>query len=241
MSKLHIQCRALPLRACFAGAAALLVIGLPALAHNVSAADREFLLQSVGPQPAVYLYLGAKHMVTGYDHLLFLLGVIFFVYRLREVAGYVTLFAIGHSLTLLTGVLANIHVNAYLVDAIIGLSVVYKAFENLGGFRLVFGIEPNTRLAVLVFGLFHGFGLATKLQDLNLSRESLVPNMLAFNGGVELGQLVALTFMVLLMNYWRTTPSFGRRAFAANALIMTAGFMLMGYQAGGYFLSGEAG
>ena len=219
--------------------ATMVLVLLPSLlwAHNVSEADREFIRQSAGPQPFIYAYLGAKHMVTGYDHLLFLLGVIFFLYRLRDVAAYVTLFAIGHSVTLLAGVLGNLHVNAYIVDAIIGLSVVYKAFENLGGFRQVFGIEPNTRAAVLVFGLFHGLGLATKLQELDLTRDALIPNLVSFNVGVELGQLVALTVMVLLMNFWRTTPGFQRRSFAANALIMTAGFVLMGYQIGGYFLN----
>jgi len=218
-------------------ALALCLLPLVLWAHNVSEADREFIRQSAGAQPFIYAYLGAKHMVTGYDHLLFLLGVIFFLYRLRDVAAYVTLFAIGHSVTLLAGVLGNLHVNAYIVDAIIGLSVVYKAFENIGGFRQVFGIEPNTRAAVLIFGLFHGLGLATKLQELELTRASLVPNMISFNVGVELGQLAALTVMVLLMNYWRTTPSFQRRSFAANALIMTAGFVLMGFQIGGFFFN----
>jgi HupE / UreJ protein len=211
-----------------------------ALAHNVSAADREFLRHSAGAQPLIYAYLGAKHMVTGYDHLLFLLGVIFFLYRLRDVAAYVTLFAIGHSLTLLTGVWFNVHVNAYFIDAIIGLSVAYKAFENMGGFKQVFGVEPNTRAAVLVFGLFHGLGLATKIQDLKLAPESLLANLVSFNVGVELGQLLALTAMVLLINAWRQRASFQRRAFLANALIMTAGFVLIGFQLGGYFHGGAA-
>jgi hypothetical protein len=211
-----------------------------ALAHNVSAADREFLKHSAGAQPFVYAYLGAKHMVSGYDHLLFLLGVIFFLYRLRDVAGYVTLFAIGHSLTLLAGVWFNMHVNAYLIDAIIGLSVAYKAFENMGGFKKVFGVEPNTRAAVLVFGLFHGLGLATKIQDLKLAPASLLANLVSFNVGVELGQLVALTAMVLIINAWRQSTSFQRRAFLANALIMTAGFVLIGFQLGGYFHGGAA-
>ncbi len=211
-----------------------------ALAHNVSAADREFLKHSAGAQPFIYAYLGAKHMVTGYDHLLFLLGVIFFLYRLRDVAAYVTLFAIGHSLTLLAGVWFNVHVNAHLIDAIIGLSVVYKAFENMGGFKMVFGVEPNTRAAVLIFGLFHGLGLATKIQDLNLAPESLLANLVSFNVGVEIGQMLALTVMVLLVNAWRQTASFQRRAFFTNALIMTAGFVLIGFQLGGYFYNGAA-
>jgi hypothetical protein len=220
--------------------ATLLALGCAgvALAHNVSAADREFLKQSAGAQPIIYAYLGAKHMVTGYDHLLFLLGVIFFLYRLRDVAGYVTLFAIGHSLTLLAGVWFNWHVNAYIVDAIIGLSVVYKAFENIGGFRKIFGITPNSQLAVLVFGLFHGLGLATKIQELALARDSLLPNLVSFNVGVEVGQLAALTAMVLLINAWRQSVSFQRRAFLANVLIMTAGLVLIGFQLGGYFNSG---
>ncbi|MFT3907463.1 MAG: HupE/UreJ family protein [Steroidobacteraceae bacterium] len=219
--------------------APLLAPGL-AQAHNVAAADRAFLKSSSGAQPFIYAYLGAKHMVTGYDHLLFLLGVIFFLYRLRDVAGYVTLFAIGHSTTLLLGVLAGWHVNAYAIDAIIGLSVAYKAFENLGGFRQVFGIEPDTRVAVLVFGLFHGMGLATRIQELALSRQSLLPNLVSFNVGVEIGQLLALGVLVLLINLWRTREGFARHAFAANVVLMGCGFVLVGYQLSGYFLVSAA-
>jgi len=181
-----------------------------------------------------YIYLGAKHMVTGYDHLLFLFGVIFFLYRLRDVGVYVTLFAVGHSVTLLYGVLSGTHVNPYVVDAIIGLSVVYKAFDNLGGFKRLLGFEPNTKLAVLVFGFFHGFGLATKLQDFELSRDGLVPNILAFNVGVELGQILALGAILIAMGFWRRTDAFARQAFTANVILMTAGFVLIGYQMAGY-------
>ena len=183
-----------------------------------------------------YVYLGAKHMFTGYDHLLFLAGVIFFLYRMKDVALYVSLFAVGHSVTLLLGVLGGIRADAYIVDAIIGLSVVYKAFENMGGFQRL-GITINTRHAVFLFGLAHGFGLSTKLQDFTISRDGLVPNMLAFNIGVELGQLAALTIMLLLFQFWRQSPSFERNAFTTNFLIMTAGFMLFGYQMTGFFVS----
>src|SRR5215204_77303 len=142
-----------------------------AFGHGVSGDDKAFLEQASGRQLIVFMYLGAKHMVTGYDHLLFLFGVVFFLYRLREVGTYVTLFAVGHSTTLLWGVLGGVHVNPHLVDAIIGLSVVYKALDNLGAYRRWFGVQPNTHAAVLVFGFFHGFGLATKLQDFKLSPE----------------------------------------------------------------------
>lgn len=223
--------RALALVATFGPAAAL--------AHNVAAGDRAFLAASRGPQPAVYLYLGAKHMITGYDHLLFLFGVIFFLYSLRQVAGYVTLFAVGHSLTLLAGVLLGWQVNAWVIDAIIGLSVVYKGFENLGGFRAL-GWQPDTRIAVGVFGLFHGLGLATKIQELSLSREALVPNLISFNLGVECGQLLALAMMLLALKALRTNAAFERRAFAANAALMLCGFLLVGYQLSGYFLGTPA-
>ncbi len=215
------------------------VMLLPALAwaHGVAEDDKGFLEQSTGLQLLVYTYLGAKHMVTGYDHLLFLAGVVFFLYRLKEVGIYVTLFAVGHSVTLLYGVLSGTHVNPFLVDAIIGFSVVYKAFDNLGGFRRVFGFQPNTKAAVLIFGFFHGFGLATKLQDFELSPEGLIGNMLAFNLGVEIGQLLALAGILIVMGFWRRSAAFTRQAFAANTVLMIAGFVLIGYQLTGYVVS----
>jgi hypothetical protein len=208
-----------------------------AWAHGVTGGDQAFLEQSSGRQLVIYTYLGAKHMVTGYDHLLFLLGIVFFLYRMSEVTVYVTLFAVGHSVTLLAGVLGDLHVNPYLVDAIIGLSVVYKSLDNLGAFKRWFGVQPNTKAAVLIFGLFHGLGLATKLQDFDLSADGLVPNMLAFNVGVELGQLLALAGILIVMGFWRRTEAFARQAFTVNAIVMSAGFLLIGYQLTGFFVS----
>jgi hypothetical protein len=220
---------------------ALLLPGLllagAAAAHGVAEDDKLFIEGSAGAQLIPFLYLGAKHMVTGYDHLLFLFGVIFFLYRIRDVGLYVTLFAIGHSSTLLYGVLSGTHVNPYIVDAIIGLSVVYKALDNLGAFKTVFGVQPDNRAAVFIFGLFHGFGLATKLQDFSLGSDGLVPNMLAFNVGVEIGQLLALTGILIAMGFWRRTSAFGRQAFAANVVLMSAGFLLTGYQLAGFYLN----
>ena len=217
-------------------ALAFVLAPLPVFAHGVAEGDAQFLERIQGPQIIPYMYLGAKHMVTGYDHLLFLAGVIFFLYRLKDVALYVTLFAIGHSATLLLGILAGIRADAYVVDAIIGLSVVYKAFENLGGFRRL-GINFDTRAAVLLFGLAHGFGLSTKLQDLSLSADGLVPNMIAFNVGVELGQFAALTLILIAFDVWRRSGTFLRSAYLTNVLIMMAGFTLFGYQLTGYFVS----
>src|SRR5262244_567555 len=136
--------------------------------HNVSDRDASFVQSNQGPAIVPFIYLGAKHMVTGYDHLAFLVGVIFFLYRLKDIILYVSLFTVGHSITLLAGVLGGIHANSYIIDAIIGFSVVYKAFDNMDGFKRLFGFQPNTKIAVLLFGLFHGFGLATKLQEFAL-------------------------------------------------------------------------
>ena len=206
-----------------------------AFAHGVAEGDARFLEQNPGRALVAFLYLGAKHMFTGYDHLLYLAGVIFFLYRTRDIAVYVTLFAVGHSITLLAGVLADINVNVYLVDAVIGLSVVYKAFENLGGFRKFFGVQPNPRIAVFCFGLVHGFGLATKLQALTLSEESLVANIVSFNVGVEIGQLMALAILLILINAWRASGGFSRHSAGFNYALMFAGFLLADYQLAGYF------
>ena len=216
--------------------AAFGVLAPDVLAHGIAGKDADFVANAEGVHIFSYLYLGAKHMVTGYDHLLFLLGVIFFLYRLSHVALYVTLFSIGHSLTLLLGVIGGIHVDSYLVDAIIGLSVVYKAFDNLGGFRTMFGFEPNTKIAVLAFGLAHGFGLATKVQALDPSQNGLMTNIISFNVGVEIGQLLALSLILAFMLWWRSTSSFTRYAVATNVAILIAGFLLTEYQLAGYFL-----
>jgi hypothetical protein len=218
---------------------ALVALEAVAEAHGVSRRDASFVESIKGAAIGPFLYLGAKHMVTGYDHLLFLVGVIFFLYRLKDVVLYVSLFTIGHSLTLLAGVLGGIHANAYIIDAIIGLSVVYKGFENLGGFKYFFGRQPDTRAAVLIFGLFHGFGLATKLQELALTQEGLVTNIVSFNVGVEIGQMLALTFVLIGLTWWRTRPGFLRHAFMTNTLLMTGGFLLVGYQLSGYMLSAQ--
>ncbi|MEM9603661.1 MAG: HupE/UreJ family protein [Pseudomonadota bacterium] len=216
-------------------ACVLMVIGLNlAWAHGVTAGDAAFIESVTGVSVGPWLYLGAKHMVTGYDHLLFLLGVVFLLGGARDVLVYVTLFSIGHSLTLTTGVLADIRADAYLIDAVIGLSVVYKALDNLGGFERLVGWRPWPKVAVFAFGLCHGFGLATKLQDLEIPTDGLMGKLLLFNAGVELGQLLALAGIVLVVLLWRQTGRFTAWAVAANVLLMMLGFLLTGYQLLGY-------
>ncbi|MBV5704234.1 HupE/UreJ family protein [Pseudomonas aeruginosa] len=216
----------------------LLMAVMPeALAHGVPEGDKGFIQESTGVMLMPFIYMGAKHMITGYDHLLFLFGVIFFLYRLKDVGLYVTLFAVGHSITLLFGVLSNISISSYVIDAIIGFSVVYKALDNLGAFQRWFGYQPDTRLATLIFGLLHGFGLATKIQEFEISPDGLIANLIAFNVGVEIGQLLALGGILILMGYWRRTASLWRHAYTANVAMMSAGFLLMGYQITGLIVS----
>lgn len=212
----------------------LVLIPVAAAAHDISGDNARFVEGLDGPAVIPYMYLGAKHMVTGYDHLLYLVGVVFFLLHLKDVVLYVSLFTLGHSMTLLGGVLLEWSVNAYLIDTIIGLSVAYKAFENINGFKQVFGLQLNARVAVLIFGFFHGLGLATKLQDLSLSADSLVMNMLSFNVGVEVGQVIALACIVLVLGQWRKSNHFRRQAFMANTVLMSLGFMLAGYQFSAY-------
>ena len=206
-------------------------------AHAVTEGDKGYIQEISGVNLLPFMYLGAKHMMTGYDHILFLFGVIFFLYRLQHIAIYVSLFSIGHSTTMILGVYFNVGINSYLIDAIIGLSVVYKALDNLGAYQRWFGFQPDTKVATLVFGLFHGFGLATKIIEYEISPDGLVPNLLAFNVGVEIGQLLALSVILIGMGYWRRTPSFFRHAYTANVAMMSAGFILVGMQLTGYFVS----
>ena len=209
----------------------------PAFAHAVAQGDKGYIQEISGPHIVPFVYLGAKHMVTGYDHILFLLGVIFFLYGIKEIGLYVTLFAVGHSSTMLLGVWFDFGLNSYIIDAIIGFSVVYKALDNLGAFQRWFGVQPDTRIATLIFGLLHGFGLASKILDYDIAPEGLWVNLLSFNVGVEIGQLLALAAILAVMTRWRRRPAFVRQAYAVNVLMMTAGFALMGYQIAGYVLA----
>jgi hypothetical protein len=219
-------------------ALAVLTFGAPALAHNIGGSDAAFVAATRGPDPLPFMYLGAKHMVTGYDHLLFLVGVIFFLFRFRDIALYVSLFSLGHSITLLSGVYFKLQVDPHLVDAVIGLSVAYKAFDNLSGFKTLVGVQPDPKMAVFGFGLIHGFGLATKLQALNLNKDGLLANLVAFNVGVEIGQVIALSIILMAMTLWRRSRAFEPAAAGANVLLMLAGFVLAGQQIAGYVFGG---
>ncbi|WP_407689918.1 HupE/UreJ family protein [Robiginitomaculum antarcticum] len=212
----------------------ILTISGEAFAHAVAEGDKGYIQEITGVNLIAFLYLGAKHMVTGYDHILFLLGVIFFLYKMKHIGIYVSLFAIGHSTTMLAGVYFNFGINSYLIDAIIGLSIVYKALDNMGAYQRWFGVQPDTKAATLIFGFFHGFGLSSKILDYEISPDGLLPNLLAFNVGVEAGQLLALGAILIVMGFWRRTPSFFKHAFTANVVILAAGFLLIGYQLTGY-------
>lgn len=215
----------------------LLLIPIFGFGHNISESNARFVESINGPAIVPFMYLGAKHMVTGYDHLLFLFGVLFFLHRFKDIFLYVTVFTVGHSITLMLGVLLDLNVNAFLIDAIIGLSVVYKAFENIDGFKQIFGRQLDTRIAVFIFGLCHGLGLATKLQEFALSDNGLIINILSFNIGVEIGQAIVLAVILVVLSQWRRIRLFQSHAFVSNCILMSLGFMLAGYQMAGYMLS----
>ena len=215
----------------------IITMSATAYAHNVTEGDAGYIQEIWGIHIIPFIYLGAKHMVTGYDHILFLLGVVFFLYRMKDVTVYVSIFAFGHSTTMLLGVLFGWGINAYIVDAIIGLSVVYKALDNLGAYQRWFGFQPNTKLATLIFGFIHGTGLATKILDYEIASDGLLANLLAFNLGVEIGQILALALILIVMGFWRRSSRFMRQAYTANVIMMSLGFVLMGYQITGYFVA----
>jgi hypothetical protein len=215
----------------------LLLAAADVFAHAVTEGDKGYIQEISGVHIVPFMYLGAKHMMTGYDHILFLLGVIFFLYRLSHIAVYVSLFAIGHSVTMILGVYFSIGINSFLIDAIIGVSVIYKALDNLGAFQRWLGFEPDTKMATLVFGLFHGLGLASKILEYEIASDGLLPNLLAFNVGVEIGQVLALAVILVAISYWRRTSGFLHHAYTANVLVMTAGFVLVGMHLTGYFVS----
>jgi len=203
-----------------------------ALAHGMSAEDQARILNA---GPLEYMRLGATHMLTGYDHLLFLFGVMFFLTRFKDILILITAFTIGHSITLVFATLAGIQANYYLIDAVIALTVCYKAFENLDGFKKYLEVNsPNLTGMVVAFGLIHGFGLSTRLQQLPLGDEGLVIKILAFNLGVELGQIIALTIIFILLTGWRITKSFRKFSKAANVLLMVVGILLLLMQLHGY-------
>ena len=215
----------------------LLGLSTDVLAHAVAQGDKGYIQEITGINLISFIYLGAKHMVTGYDHLLFLLGVIFFLYQMKHIAIYVSLFALGHSTTMLLGVYFNVGINSYIIDAMIGLSIVYKALDNIGAYQRWFGFQPNTKAATLIFGFFHGFGLSTKIIEYDISQDGLIPNLLAFNVGVEIGQLIALAMILIVISFWRKTDGFFGHAYTANVAMMSAGFLLFAYQLTGYFVA----
>ena len=204
------------------------------LSHGVDESTKKFLLENQGAAVFPFLYIGAKHMLTGYDHLLFLVGVVFFLFKNKDIIIYVSLFTLGHSTTLFLGVFTDLQINAYLIDAIIGFSVVYKGFDNLGGWKSLLGFQPNTRIAVIIFGLFHDLGLATKLQEFQIPEDGLITNIISFNVGVEIGQIMALVFVVLLLRVWRTNQSYIKLSVVTNTLLMSAGILLMLFQLTSY-------
>lgn len=203
------------------------------LAHGMSEADKVTML---GGGYFQFLWLGTTHMLTGYDHLLFIFGVIFFLTGFKDIVKYITAFTVGHSITLILATVLKITANYYLVDAVIALSVCYKGFENVDGFKRYLGTKaPSLLFVIFGFGLIHGFGLSTRLQQLPLGDSGLIIKILSFNVGVEVGQIIALLFMVAVIAQWRKLPSFKQFSSVSNYGLIAAGVFLFMMQMHGFF------
>ncbi|PIR22547.1 MAG: hypothetical protein COV44_07470 [Deltaproteobacteria bacterium CG11_big_fil_rev_8_21_14_0_20_45_16] len=203
-------------------------------AHGISDADKTAMLSGGYLK---YVWLGATHMLTGYDHLLFLFGVIFFLTTFRDIIKFITVFTIGHSITLIFATFMGVTANYFLIDAVIAISVCYKGFDNNNGFKNYLGVKAPSLLGmVFAFGLIHGFGLSTRLQQLPLGDNSLhmLMRIVSFNVGVEIGQIVALAFMLLVLSTWRKTVSFKHFSRVANDGLILGGFILLLMQLHGY-------
>lgn len=209
----------------------LFLIAQSVFAHGMSEADKEAMVKGGYTQ---YIILGATHMLTGYDHLLFVFGIVFFLTTFIDVVKYITAFTVGHSITLVSATLMGITANYYLIDAVIALSVCYIGFENVGGFRKYFEQTPNLLLAIFLFGFIHGFGLSTRLQELPLGEDGIILRILSFNLGIELGQVGALCIMVALLYKWRRTKSFLQISTVSNNGLIGAGILLFLMQMHGY-------
>ena len=211
----------------------LAITPLALFGHGVSSSDQEIL--SNGGLLA-YIFVGAKHMVTGYDHLLFLTGVIFYLSGFKDIVRFITAFTIGHSITLLSATYLGIKADEHLIDAVIALSVLYKGFENLGGFEKQFKIKsPNLLMMVFIFGLIHGFGLSTRLQSFDMGSGQFLAKIISFNVGVELGQILALIPIVFVITKWKAYKSYQAFYKAANTYLILIGIALFVYQLYGYF------
>jgi len=203
------------------------------LAHGVSDADQEILRQG---GLLSYIFVGAKHMVTGYDHLLFLTGVIFYLSGFKDIVRFITAFTIGHSITLIFATYWGIKADEHLIDAVIALSVLYKGFENLGGFEKLFNSKyPNLLMMVFIFGLIHGFGLSTRLQSFDLGAGQFLAKIISFNIGVELGQILALIPIVFIITKWKSLKSYDAFYKAVNYYLIIAGIFLFLFQMYGFF------
>ena len=211
-----------------------LLLNTSAYAHGISAADMQAMIDGGNLR---YIWLGATHMLLGYDHLLFLFGVVFFLTTTKDIVKFVTIFTIGHSITLIFATFMSITANYYLIDAVIAISVIYKAFDNNKGFQNYLGVKsPNLLVMVLLFGLIHGFGLSTRLQQLPLGEQNIdmLLKIVSFNIGVEIGQILALIVMLVVLTQWRKTASFLQWSKITNHALMFAGFMLLLMQLHGY-------
>ena len=203
-----------------------------AFGHGMSEAEKQIIIEGGILR---YIWIGATHMLSGYDHLAFVFGIIFFLTKFKDIVKYITAFTVGHSITLIIATFNAIQVNYFLVDAVIALSVCYIAFHNLDGFKKYFNVKaPNMLAMIFSLGLIHGLGLSTRLQQLPLNPDDLLMNIISFNVGIEIGQISALAVMLFVIAFFRKKEAFATFAKAANGFLIIAGAYLFMMQMHGY-------
>jgi len=210
----------------------MILVVTQAFGHGMSAAEKQSIIDGGNLR---FLWIGATHMLSGYDHLLFVFGIIFLLTKFRDIVKYITAFTLGHSATLIVATFNGIQVNYFLIDAVIALSICYIAFANLDGFRKYWNVKPpNLLIMITSLGLIHGLGLSTRLQQLPLSEDQLLFNIISFNVGIELGQVAALTVMLVLISGWRKAASFQPFVKISNTGLIFSGLFLFMMQMHGY-------
>jgi len=192
--------------------------------HGMSEAEKQAIIEGGNLS---YIWIGATHMLSGYDHLAFVFGIVFFLTKFRDIVKYITAFTIGHSITLIYATFNAIQINYFLIDAVIALSVCYIAFSNLDGFKKYLKINPPSMMLMITsLGLIHGLGLSTRLQQLPLNQDQLLMNIISFNIGIEFGQIAALTIMLFLLTLLRKSKSFQPISLIANYSLIFLGLYL---------------
>ncbi len=166
-----------------------------------------------------FILLGIEHILTGYDHMAFLLALIVIGLSIKEVLKIITAFTVAHSITLLLAAMQVVSLNSRIVESVIAFSICFVALENL------FKKKVNYRwLVTFGFGLIHGFGFASVLQELIVGKSNLLVSVVSFNLGVEVGQLMIFLVLLPVLYLLKSKMEFRKVTFGVSLAIFMLGF-----------------